>query len=230
MANALSVRIREATRNQMAYPEFLALLAQDEILAREQKQYETRYKKAAFKGHKTLENYDFTFNPKINQTAIRDLATGRFIREKHPALIVGPCGTGKSHIAQAIGHCALQLGHTVLVSTQTKLSDELQAAKAMGRYANKIKTLTKIDLLIIDDFGLKPLRSPEDENLHELIAERYEAASTLVTSNLTLEEWQNAFPNQLLGIATIDRLRHNAYHIILEGTSFREPKIDKKKT
>lgn len=131
MVNSLDSRVKEATANQMAHLEFLALLAQDELLAREQKRYESRYKKACFKGYKTLENYDFTFNPKLNQSLIRDLATCRFIAEKNPVLVVGPCGTGKSHIAQALGHCALQKGHTVLCSTQTKLSDELQSAKAV---------------------------------------------------------------------------------------------------
>lgn len=152
---------------------------------------------------------------------IRDLATCRFVREKSPVLIMGPCGTGKSHIAQALGHCALQQGYDVICTTQAKLSEELQAAKATNSYGKKLKTLAKLPLIIIDDFALKPLRPPQDENLHELIAERYERAATILTSNLALEEWQQAFANKLLGIATIDRLRHNAYQLILEGSSYR---------
>ena len=227
MANSLSARLKEAASHQLAFDEFLKLLTQDEKLHREQKRYESRYKKASFKGHKTLDNYDFSFNPKIKQSMITELSTCGFIKEKSPVLIVGPCGTGKSHIAQAIGHCALQQGFTVLCTTQSKLSDELQSAKALNNYPRKIKTLAKIDLLIIDDFGLKPLRCPEDENLHELIAERYEQSSTIITSNLALEEWQQAFANQLLGVATIDRLQHNAYHLVLEGNSYRS-KINKR--
>jgi DNA replication protein DnaC len=224
MANCIDIRLQEAASNQMAHQEFFELLIQDECLSREQRRYEARYKKACFKGHKTIETYDFKFNPTLNQSLIRDLATCRFIREKNPVIIVGPCGTGKSHIAQAIGHCALQQGFTVLCTTQSKLSDELQTAKAVNGYSRKIQALRKINLLIIDDFGLKPLRSPEDENLHELIAERYEEASTLITSNLVLDEWQQAFNNQLLGVATIDRLRHNAYQLSLEGKSYRAVK------
>lgn len=229
MATCLSARNEEALANQMTPMEFLSLLVQDELLAKQQRAYERCYKQADFKGKKLLGNFDFSFNPKINQALIRDLATCRFIREKHPVLIMGPCGTGKTHIAQAIGHCALQQGFAVLCTTPSKLSETLQIAKATHTYRKKLKALSKIPLLIIDDFGLKPLRSPEDENLHELIAERYEQTSTLITSNLALKEWQQAFDNQLLGVATIDRLQQQAYVVLLEGKSYRSPQTQSKK-
>ncbi len=219
--DCLSQRNQEAIANQMTYLEFLHLLAQDELLLREQRRYERRLKKADFKGQKTIENFDFLFNPKINQSLIRDLATCRFIKEKYPVLIMGPCGTGKSHLAQALGHCALQKGYDVIYTNTHKISDELQAAKATNRYTAKLKAWAKIQLLIVDDFGLKPLRHPQDEDMHALISERSEIAATIFTSNLDLPEWQQAFSNQLLGVATIDRLRHNAYKVILEGQSFR---------
>lgn len=229
MLDCLQARNQEAVANQMSHVDFLSLLLQDELLSREQRRYERRYKKAAFKGHKTIESFDFAFNPKTNQALIRDLATCRFIKEKSPVLILGPCGTGKTHIAQALGHCAIQKGYDVVCTTQTKLSEELQAAKAINGYSKKLKALAKIELLIIDDFGLKPLRSPQDEDLHELIAERYEHTAMILTSNLALEEWQQAFANQLLGVATIDRLKHNAYQLILEGKSYRSFKKGVKK-
>ena len=224
MLDCLDPRKDEAVANQMSHVEFLTLLAQDELLAREQRRYERRYKKADFKGLKTIENFDFSFNPKINQVLIRDLATCHFVKEQSPVLIMGPCGTGKSHLAQALGHCASQKGFDVLCTTQSKLSEDLQAARAVNGYNKKLKALAKVALIIIDDFGLKPLRSPQDEDLHELIAERSEQASTIITSNLTLDEWQQAFTNKLLGVATIDRLRHNAYQVTLEGKSFRNIK------
>lgn len=226
MLDCLAQRNEEAIANQMTYPEFLQLLAHDELLLREQRRYERRLKKASFKGRKTIENFDFSFNPSINQSLIRDLATCRFIREKYPVLIMGPCGTGKSHLAQALGHCALQKGYEVIYTNTQKISDELQTAKATNRYTNKLKAWGKTNLLIIDDFGLKPLRHPQDEDMHALIAERSEIASTLFTSNLDLPEWQQAFTNQLLGVATIDRLRHNAYQVVLEGKSYRGSKKD----
>lgn len=224
MLDCVSPRNQEAIANQMTYLEFLQLLAQDELRLREQRRYERRLKKADFKGQKMIENFDFLFNPKINQALIRDLATCRFIKEKYPVLIMGPCGTGKSHLAQALGHCALQKGYDVIYTNTQKISDELQAAKAINRYTSKLKAWGKVQLLIIDDFGLKPLRHPQDEDMHALIAERSESTATIFTSNLDLPEWQQAFSNQLLGAATIDRLRHHAYQVTLEGKSYRADK------
>jgi len=139
-------------------------------------------------------------------------------------MVVGPCGTGKSHLAQALGHCAIRLGYEVLFVSQTKMFGQLHAARATNSYDRRLAALVKIDLLIIDDFGLKPLRSPQDEDFHDLIAERYERKGTIITSNLDLSEWGDAFPNKLLGAATIDRIRHGSYNVILDGKSFRSEK------
>lgn len=131
-------------------------------------------------------------------------------------------------IAQAIAHCVIRRGIDVLWMPQSKLFSELQAARAFGRYERKMAELVKVPLLIIDDFGLRPMRNPQDEDFHDLISERYERASTIVTSNLDFSEWGSAFPNQLLAAATLDRLRHNAHKIVLEGASFRGSRADKK--
>lgn len=217
----LPQRNREAIEGKLTYPEFLTLLLQDEILGRDNQKLKARMKRANVRGDKTLESFDFDFNPKINRAQIQELASCRFIHEKSPVLIVGPCGTGKSHIAQSLVHCAIRQGIDVLWLSQAKLFSELQAAKAAGRYERKFSEFVKIPLLIIDDFGLRPMRNPQDEDFHDLISERYEQASTMITSNLDFSEWGSAFPNQLLAAATIDRLRHNAYKITLEGASFR---------
>lgn len=219
--DSLPLRNREAIENKLSFTEFLAMLLQDEVLRRQQRKFDERFKKSKINCNKTLEQFDFGFNAKINQQQIKDLSTCQFIKEKVPVLIVGPCGTGKSHVAQAIAHCAIRNRTDVLFFTQTQLFQYLQAARATGEYEKKCQQLIKIPLLIIDDFGLKPLRTPQDEDFHDLIAERYEKASTIVTSNLAFEEWGDAFPNKLLGAATIDRLRHAAYKIVLEGDSYR---------
>ncbi len=194
----LPQRNRDAIANKLAYPEFLSLLLQDEMLGRDNNKFKARIKRACIRHDKTLENFDFNFNPKINRAQIQELASCRFIKEKSPVLIVGPTGTGKSHIAQALAHCAIRQGIDVLWLSQTKLFSELQAARASGRYDRKFSELSKIPLLIIDDFGLRPIRSPQDEDFHDLISQRYENASTLVTSNLDFNEWGDAFPNRLL--------------------------------
>lgn len=221
---SLEQRNREAIEHKMTYPEFLALVIQDEAARRDQKKYATRLRRAGFRGDKTLEGFDFRFNPGIDQALIRELATCRFLQEKIGVLIVGPCGTGKSHIAQAIGHCAVRQGVDVLFLTQTQLLAQINAARATGSAERKLQTLARVPLLIIDDFGLKPLRQGQDEDLHDLIAERYEQTSTIVTSNLDFGEWGEAFPNKLLGAATLDRLRHRAYQVILDGKTYRAPR------
>lgn len=229
MIENLAQRNREAIERKMSFPEFLSLILQDEILGRENNKFKARIKRARIRGDKTIENFDFDFNPKINRLQIQELASCRFITEKSPVLIVGPTGTGKSHIAQALAHCAIRKGLDVLWLSQTKLFNELQAAKAAGRYERKFSELTKVALLIIDDFGLRPMRTPQDEDFHDLISHRYETSSTIVTSNLDFNEWGDAFPNRLLAAATIDRLRHNAHRIILDGVSFRGGTLDKER-
>ena len=224
MLESLAIRNKEAISEKLAYTEFLSLLLSDEIARREQKKFAARLRKAGFKNNKTLEEFDFNFNPAINKRLLYDLATCGFIHENNCVLIAGPCGTGKSHIAQALGHYAIRQGIDVSFTTQTKLLLKLHAAKATHTYARQFKTLAQVPLLIIDDFGLKPIRQPHDEDFHELIAERYERQSTIITSNLDFSEWDRAFENKLLGAATIDRLRHNAYLVVLEGKSFRAPK------
>ena len=139
-------------------------------------------------------------------------------------LIAGPCGTGKSHIAQAIGHAAVRQGCDVLFTAQSQLLGNLHAARATDSYERKFMNLARVPLLVIDDFGLKPLRPPHDEDFHDLVAERYERTATVITSNLDFGEWGDAFPNQLLGAATLDRLRHGAYRVVLDGKSYRSPK------
>ena len=217
-------RNQQAITSKMAYTDFLSLLISDEVARREQKKFDLRLRRAAFRSTKTLEQFDFDFNPKINATLIHDLMTCRFIQEKVAVLIVGPCGTGKSHIAQAIGHAAVKLDCDVLFTSAAQLLSSLYAARAHDHYERRFKYLCQLDLLIIDDFGLKPLRSPADEDFHDLMAERYERKATVVTSNLDFSEWGDAFPNKLLGAATLDRLKHGAYRLILDGKSYRKPR------
>jgi len=222
--DSLEQRNRQAIDQKLAYTDFLAMVVQDEVARRAQKKLALALRRASFRNHKTIEDFDFTFNPAINRALIMDLATCHFIEEKVSVFILGPCGTGKSHLAQALGHCALRRGHDVLFTTKSTMLTRLNAARATDTYERQFNQFTKIGLLIVDDFGLKPLRPPQDEDLHDIVSERYERRSTIITSNLDLNEWGEAFPNRLLGAATIDRLRHGAYKIVLEGKSFRSPR------
>jgi DNA replication protein DnaC len=224
--DSLEARNRQALEGKLAYTEFLAMLVGDEVARRENKKFAMRLRRAQFRTSKTLEQFDFGRLPKLNRQLVNELASGRYLQEKAPVLIVGPSGIGKSHLAQALGHCAVRQGCDVVFSTCAGLTQSLNAARATGSYERKLATLTRVPLLIIDDFGLKPLRAPADEDLHDLVAERYEQASTIVTSNLDFDEWDQAFAaNRLLASATLDRLRHNAYCLQLEGPSYRDPKV-----
>src|SRR5574338_704191 len=224
--DSLEARNRQALEAKLAYTEFLSLLIQDEVARREQKKFQMRLRRATFRTTKTLEQFDFERLPKLNRALVHELATGRYLAERAPVLIVGPCGTGKSHLSQALGHCAIRQGVDVVFTTCAQLTASLNAARATGSYERKLATLARVPLLLIDDFGLKPLRPPADEDLHDLIAERYDTASTIVTSNLDFTEWDQAFPaNRLLASATLDRLRHNAYCLVLDGQSYRAPKL-----
>lgn len=223
--DSLEARNREAIDRKLAYTEFLSLLIHDEVARRDQKKLDLRMRRANFRNQKTLEGFDFDRLPGLNRAVVHDLATCRFIDEKVAVIIAGPCGTGKSHLAQALGHAAARQGHDVLFITQTQLMSSLRTAQAMGTYERRFNYLAKVPLLLIDDFGLKPLRPPEDEDFHDLIAERYERTATVLTSNLDLEEWGAAFPaNKMLAAATLDRLRHGAYKIELDGESYRSLK------
>jgi DNA replication protein DnaC len=220
--DSLEARNREAIDRKLAFTEFLSLLIHDEVARRDQKKLAQRMRRANFRNQKTLDGFDFNRLPGLNRAAVHDLVTCRFVDEKVAVLIAGPCGTGKSHLAQSLGHAAARQGYDVLFITQTQLMASLRTAQAMGTYERRLQYLSKVALLIIDDFGLKPLRPPEDEDFHDLIAERYERTATILTSNLHFDEWGAAFAsNKMIGAATLDRLRHGAYKLVLDGESYR---------
>ncbi len=222
--DSIEARNRQAIEKKMSYMDFLATIITDEIARRNQKKLASALRRANFRNQKTLEEFDFAFNPNITRALVMDLADCRFIREKVCVFIVGPCGTGKSHLAQALGHSAIREGYSVLFTSVSKMLTQLNAARATNGFDRQFAKITAVDLLIIDDFGLKPLKAAQDEDFHDIVSERYERKSTIVTSNLDIPEWHEAFPNRILGEATIDRLRHGAYSVVLDGKSYRSPR------
>ncbi|MGA7819625.1 MAG: ATP-binding protein [Candidatus Sulfotelmatobacter sp.] len=184
MAAVLENRLRQAQAEPMAPIDLISCLVSDELSRRSDRLLERRRKQASFRDpNKTLDNFDFTFNPKMNRSLIFDLATGTFIGRREDALFLGPGGAGKSHLAQAIGQAAILQGYRVLYRETHVLLDELADAVAEGSRKQFMETLTTVPLLIIDDFGMRKLPLTAAEDLLEIVMRRYERASTLLTSN-----------------------------------------------
>ena len=184
MAAVLENRLRQAQAEPMAPIDLISCLVSDELSRRSDRLLERRRKQARFRDpNKTLDNFDFTFNPKMNRSLIFDLATGAFIGKREDALFLGPGGAGKSHLAQAIGQAAILQGYRVLYRETHVLLDELADAVAEGTRKQFMETLTTVPLLIIDDFGMRKLPLTAAEDLLEIVMRRYERASTLLTSN-----------------------------------------------
>jgi DNA replication protein DnaC len=223
--DTVEIRNQQAVEQRLSHLEFLALVLNDEFERRENKKLQHRLRKANFQNDRTLESFRFDVaGLAVNKAQVFDIATCLFIEERVNVLIVGPTGVGKSHLAQAIGHHACRKGHDVMFCSFYKTMAQLRGARGDGSYERRIQALVRPDLLILDDFGLKPLTSPTDDDFHELVTERYGKGSIILTSNLDLSEWGAVFPNPVLGAATVDRLRDQAHRVVVEGDSFRSPR------
>lgn len=217
----LEVRNRQAIEEKLSHVEFLQRLLEDEVERRAAKQLSLRLRRASFDLDKTLEGFDFAFNVSINRQQVFDLATCRFVERHESVLICGPAGVGKSHLAQALGHEACRRGFDVAFVTTSRMLAHLNGGRADGTYERRLAGYVRPDLLILDDFGLKALSSPGPEDLYEVVNERYEKGSLIVTSNRAFAEWPELFNSPLLASAALDRLAHNAHQIVITGDSFR---------
>ena len=227
--HSLELRLREAADDQLAYQEFLYRLLRDEVERRDAKQLDQRVRRANFEHQKTLEDFDFLFNPQIPKAKVLDLATCAFVERKQNVLLLGQTGVGKSHIAQALGHRACRAGHAVLYLAAHDLLKQLRAARADGSHERKLTRFADVDLLIVDDLGLRPLTADEPIDLYELIRLRYDRTATILTSNRDVQELSALFGDPLLASAAMDRLLHHAHVIELVGDTFRNPPADRRR-
>ena len=224
----LELRTKQAVEDNLAHDEFLLRLLTDEVERRDSKMLEQRIKRANFEHRKTLEDFDFHFNPKVPKTKVIDLATCGFVLRRRNVLLLGQSGVGKSHIAQALGQRACLAGHTVLYVTAHDLFKQLRAARGDGTHERRLLRFTGPELLILDDLGLRPLTQDETLDLYEIIRFRYERNSTIVTSNRALDELPAIFGDPLLSSAALDRLLDDAHVIVIEGDSYRNPPPQKR--
>jgi DNA replication protein DnaC len=229
LLQTLELRSQQAIDDNLPLAEFLYRLLHDEVERRDAKQLTRRVRQADFEGHKTLEDFDFGFNPKIPKARIIDLGSCAFIERTENVLLVGPAGTGKSHIAQALGHRACRAGYSTLYLPAHRLLTELRAARADRTWEKHLQRLSSVDLLIIDDIGLRPFAHDEPLDFFEVIRRRYEQRPIILTSNRDVSEWYSMFGDALLASSAMDRLLHHSHLIVLEGDSYRNPPSGRQK-
>jgi len=221
LRESLEVRLHEATSHHLNHAEFLELILQDELVVRSDRLLQRRVKAAGFRELKTLDDFDWSFNPSLKKKQVFDLATARFIHEHRDVLWLGPPGVGKSHIVQALGYHALKAGFVVLYRSIFDLVRDFLHDEAVGKEDKILARYLKPDLLIIDDMGMKQLPKRSGEYLFEIIMRRYETRSTMMTSNRPLEDWGKLLGDVPSATAILDRFLHHAEIVQITGKSYR---------
>lgn len=222
MADVLETRLVQAQAENLVHLDFLSALVGDELLRRQDRLHSKRLKEAAFRDvARTLDRFDFDFNKKMNRKLVFELATARFVAQHEDALFLGPPGTGKSHLAQAIGLAVIQQGYRVLYREAHVLLEELADAQLAGERKLYIERVASVPLLIIDDLGMRKLPATAAEDLLEIVMRRYERASTILTSNRPVEDWGKLLGDTAAVAAMLDRLLHHAHLLKCGPRSWR---------
>src|SRR5258708_24595216 len=221
LLESLEVRLQEAAGNSLNHAEFLEIVLHDELAVRADRQLQRRVQAAQFREHKTLEDFDWSFNPSIKKKQIFDLATCRFVRETRAVLLLGPPGVGKSFLTQALGYQAIKAGFIVLYRSIFDVVRDFLHDEALGGEDKVLARYLKPDLLVIDDMGMKQLPRRSGEVLFEIIMRRYETRSTMMTSNRPLEDWGKLIGDVPSATAILDRFLHHAELLTITGRSYR---------
>ena len=215
-------RVSEAIQTKMGYADFLLILTQDEIDRRKLRKQENSIRKAGLGRYKRLLEFDFDFNPNINRQQVLQLASCEFIRRDENVLFVEPTGVGKTFLAKAIAHEACSKGLSVIFTRTMKMLEYIYSGNADNSTSKRIKQFIKPDLLILDDWGLQAFPNKLLNILNEIMSERYEQGSIIITSNRPLENWSELFTEPVVSSALLDRLFHNAHRVVIEGNTYRK--------
>lgn len=221
MIESLDVRLSQAQKDEMSFSQFLELLLEDEVQHRANKRLASRIIRAHFEEEKSLEGFDFSFNPKLPSQYIRELATCQFMERKESIILCGPVGVGKTHLAQALGHQACRAGYNVLFIKASRLLSDLGGGRADDTWEKRLQHYLKPNLLVLDDFAMKEFTKTQSEDLYELIDRRYHTSSMIVTANRAPKDWYPLFPNPVIAESALDRLVSSAHVITLTGKSYR---------
>jgi DNA replication protein DnaC len=221
--DTLEARLAEARAGTLGHAEFLQVLCEDELARRDAAKITRRIRAARFPEQATLENFDFGYNPKLPAAQIRDLARLEFIEAGQGIIAYGPVGTGKSHLAAALGHQACRRGHDVTFTTCSKLLAHLAGGHADRSFETRVRKLAKVTLLICDDFAMREFTAAQADDLYELLTERAgrPGRSLILTSNRSPSDWYPLFPNPVVGESILDRVLNTSHHLLLDGKSYR---------
>ena len=221
MLDTLPDRLTLARQQKMTHADFLELVLADEVTRRESKSASLRARAAGLDAGMRLDTWDQTAAVRYDQQLWNELVSLRFLDGPHGALILGPVGVGKTHLACALGHIAVRRRRTVHMAPAAKLFKRLKAARLDNSLDAEMRRFTSVDLLILDDFALQALDATETVDFYQLCVERHQRASTIVTSNRTAEEWLSMMADPLLAQSAVDRLASTAHELIIEGESYR---------
>jgi DNA replication protein DnaC len=222
IALSLEERAALAAATGVSHVDFLALLLDDELERRQQNRHQLRIRRAGFDDVRLISQFDFGAVPTLDRSLVLSMATCQFVQNKENWIICGQTGTGKSHLAAGIGYEAIKKGYTVLWKNTAELLLELADAREDGVFQRRLKALIDTELLILDDFGLKPVSPQGGQDLYDIVHKRYEHGSIVVTSNRALTEWDDIFGDGLLASAALDRLTHHARITVVKGGSYRQ--------
>lgn len=216
---SVDMRIEQAIKENMSFLEFLEILVNDEVINRTTNGNSKRMHGAKFPQHKTIEEFNFSYQPSINKQSVYSLGTCEFIRRKENIALIGPTGTGKTHLAIAIGVKAVMQGYSVLFTTANDMMEELYMSRADNSFQQKVKKYIQVNLLILDELGLKKLNQQSVDDFYEIISKRYEYNSTIITSNKSFEEWGRILFDPVLASAILDRLVHHCNFVVIDGNA-----------